>query len=57
MTMFIIIVCAAFFARVKPVSTSANPACMKSTRTPPSISQVTLIETRFFSVCVATVVI
>ncbi len=26
---------AAFFARVKPVSTSAKPACMAKTRTPP----------------------
>ena len=32
--MFIIIVWATFFERVKPVSTSANPACMKNTRNP-----------------------
>ena len=43
MTRFIIIVCAAFLARVKPVSTSANPACMKSTSTPPIISHAKLI--------------
>ena len=33
--MFIIIVWATFFVRVKPVSTSAKPACMKNTRKPP----------------------
>ena len=32
--MFIDIVCATFLARVKPVSTSANPACMNMTRKP-----------------------
>src|SRR5881227_3070549 len=53
-TMFIIIVWAAFFARVKPVSTRAKPACMNSTRMPPSISQVMLIDVRFFSTCDAT---
>src|SRR5258706_2415522 len=30
------IVCAAFFLRVKPVSTSANPPCMNITRAPPT---------------------
>src|SRR6266567_3094278 len=30
-------VCAAFFARVRPVSTSANPACMNITRKPATI--------------------
>ena len=43
MTRFIIIVCAAFFARVKPVSTSAKPACMNSTSTPPTISHARLM--------------
>ena len=32
--MFIIMVCATFLDRVNPVSTSANPACMKNTRNP-----------------------
>ena len=32
---FIPIVCAAFFSRVKPVSTSAKPPCMNITRAPP----------------------
>ena len=32
--MFIIIVWATFFVRVKPVSTRAKPACMKNTRNP-----------------------
>ena len=32
--MFIIMVWATFLARVKPVSTSAKPACMKKTRKP-----------------------
>src|SRR5947208_3513202 len=54
-TRFIIIVWAAFLARVNPVSTSAKPACMNSTRMPPSISHVTLMETRFFSVWPASV--
>ena len=40
MTRFIIIVCAAFLARVNPVSTSAKPACMKRTKTPPVINHV-----------------
>ena len=40
---FIDIVCAAFFARVKPVSTIANPACMNMTRKPVSRVQTMLI--------------
>ena len=32
--MFIIMVCAVFLVRVKPVSTRAKPACMKNTRKP-----------------------
>src|SRR5882672_430141 len=45
---FIIMVCATFLARVKPVSTSANPACMNMTRKPVSSVHITLIETRLW---------
>ncbi len=45
---FIIIVCATFFARVKPVSTSANPACMNMTRKPVSRVHMRLIDTRLW---------
>src|SRR5882724_9495691 len=45
---FIIMVCATFFARVNPVSTSANPACMNMTRKPVSSVHITLIETRLW---------
>src|SRR6266566_542190 len=45
---FIIIVCATFFARVKPVSTSANPACMNMTRKPVNSVHMMLIETRLW---------
>src|SRR2546425_1799641 len=45
---FIIMVCATFFARVKPVSTSANPACMNMTRKPVNSVHITLIETRLW---------
>src|SRR2546422_4515252 len=45
---FIIIVCATFFARVKPVSTSAKPACMNMTRKPVSKVHMTLIDTRLW---------
>src|SRR3954468_12885469 len=38
-----LIVCAAFFARVKPVSTIANPACMNMTREPASSVHTKLI--------------
>ncbi len=46
---FMLIVCIAFFARVKPVSTSAKPACMNMTRKPVTRSQVKLIPSRFWS--------
>src|SRR6266568_4538910 len=42
---FIVMVCAAFFARVKPVSTSAKPACMNITRKPATSVQTKLIAT------------
>src|SRR5438094_2335745 len=45
---FIIIVCATFFARVKPVSTSANPACMNMTRKPVNRVHMMLMETRLW---------
>ena len=35
MAKFVLTTCAACFARQNPVSTSANPACMKITRTAP----------------------
>jgi hypothetical protein len=43
---FIDMVCAAFLARVKPVSTMANPACMNITRKPVISVQTMLIEVR-----------
>jgi hypothetical protein len=43
---FIIIVWAAFRARVKPVSASAKPACMNMTRKPATSVQTKLIDTR-----------
>ena len=43
---FIDIVCDAFFARIRPVSTSANPACMNMTRKPVISVQTKLIENR-----------
>ena len=39
---FIDMVCAAFFARMRPVSTSANPACMNMTRKPATSVQTKL---------------
>ena len=45
---FIIMVCATFFARVKPVSASANPACMNMTRKPVSSVHIRLIDTRLW---------
>src|SRR2546426_2453615 len=42
---FIVMVCAAFFARVKPVSTSARPACMNITRNPATSVQTKLMAT------------
>ena len=43
---FIIIMCPAFFARVRPVTRNANPTCMKSTRKPVTSNHVKLIEIR-----------
>ena len=42
-TIFMAMVCAAFLARVNPVSTSANPACMNMTRKPVSNTQTKLM--------------
>src|SRR5881409_1096263 len=44
---FIVIVCAAFLARVNPVSTIANPACMNITRNPATNVHTKLIATVF----------
>ena len=41
---FIAMVCAAFFARVKPVSTIAKPACMNMTRKPVTSVHMMLME-------------
>jgi len=41
---FIENVCAAFLARMSPVSTRAKPACMKMTRKPATSTQTKLIE-------------
>ncbi len=41
---FMLNVWAAFFARHKPVSTMANPACMNMTRKPVTNVHTTLIE-------------
>ena len=43
--MFIIIMWAAFFARVRPVTRNANPTCMNSTRKPVMSTHVKLIDT------------
>ena len=43
--MFIIIMCAAFFARVRPVTRKAKPTCMNSTRKPHTSIHVKLIDT------------
>ena len=42
---FMLMVCAAFFAREKPVSTMAKPACMNMTRKPASSVQTKLMAT------------
>src|SRR2546428_10831966 len=42
---FMAMVCGAFFARVKPVSTSAKPACMNITRKPATSVQTKLMAT------------
>src|SRR5689334_21274097 len=44
MTKLIAIVLTAFFARVNPVSTSANPACMNMTRKAATRTQATLSD-------------
>ena len=44
--MFIIIMCPAFFALVRPVTRNAKPTCMNSTRNPVMSSQTKLIDTR-----------
>src|SRR5947208_15250395 len=44
---FIVIVCAAFLARVKPVSTIAKPACIYITRNPATNVHTKLIATVF----------
>src|SRR6266571_7915351 len=44
---FIVKVCAAFLARVKPVSTMANPACMNITRKPVTRVHTKLMATVF----------
>ena len=41
---FIDMVCAAFLARMRPVSTSAKPACMNMTRNPATSVQTKLTE-------------
>src|ERR1041384_4628927 len=47
---FIVMVCAAFFARVKPVSTSAKPACMNITRNP-----ATSVQTKWMATVLASI--
>src|SRR5882762_11629260 len=42
---FMVMVCAAFFERVNPVSTSAKPACMNITRKPATSVQTKLMAT------------
>ena len=44
---FMNIVCPAFLARQKPVSASANPACMNITRKPVMSTQMKLDASRF----------
>src|SRR5436309_9716652 len=44
---FIVMVCAAFLARVKPVSTIAKPACMNITRNPATSVHTKLMATVF----------
>src|SRR2546428_7961300 len=44
---FMVIVCAAFFARVNPVSTIAKPACMNITRNPATSVHTKLMATVF----------
>src|ERR1044072_2881946 len=49
---FIVIVWAAFLARVKPVSTMANPACMNITRNPATSVHTKLMATVFAAAAV-----
>src|SRR5437879_4970797 len=42
---FMVMTCAAFLARHKPVSTKAKPACMNMTKKPVTKVHITLIET------------
>src|SRR5436853_1988792 len=51
---FMVIVWPAFFERVKPVSTSAKPACMNITRNPATSVHTKLIDVEFAAVCVTT---
>src|SRR5580692_1777802 len=53
MTKFIAIVCTAFFARVKPVSTMANPSCMNITRNAQTRTQAKLSEWMSISMLLA----
>ena len=46
---FMLIVWAAFFARHRPVSTIANPACMNITRKPAISAHTMLIENRLWA--------
>ena len=48
---FFIMMLPAFLARVKPLSTIANPACMKNTRAPATIVQT--MSVCFCSVAIA----
>ena len=52
---FIIIMCPAFLARVNPVTRSAKPTCMNSTRKPVSSSQLKFTDTRRCPVSLASV--
>ena len=46
---FIADVCAAFFDRQSPVSTSMNPACMNMTRNPATSAHTKLIEIKLWA--------
>ena len=47
---FMLIVWALFFARQRPVSTIANPACMNITRNPATSTHTMLIENRLCAI-------
>src|SRR5689334_12485469 len=51
---FMVTVWAAFLARVKPVSTMANPACMNMTRNPATRVQTRLMELVLSATALAT---